>query len=116
MENKNNNHSLSKKPMEEINKERNWQLAIVPLKPLTTIPKKEIVPVGEKAIEQSFYAQPLKVKRPVIAVPKTIKIEPHHNNEILTGVKVNKFGDVTYASYISTTPRVTLGGVRAAPG
>jgi chromosome segregation ATPase len=34
---------------------------------------------------------------------------------MLTRLKTNKFGDVTYMKYKKTTPRVTLEGVRAMP-
>ena len=34
---------------------------------------------------------------------------------MLTGVKTNKFGDVTCAKYKSIMPHVTIDGVRAAP-
>jgi septal ring factor EnvC (AmiA/AmiB activator) len=34
---------------------------------------------------------------------------------MLTGLKTNKFGDVTYIKYKKTTPRVTLDGVWAMP-
>ena len=34
---------------------------------------------------------------------------------MLTGVKTNKFGDVTCTKYKSVTPHLTIDGVRAAP-
>ena len=36
-------------------------------------------------------------------------------NKTLTGVKTNKFGDVTCVKYKSVTPRLSIDGVRAAP-
>jgi chromosome segregation ATPase len=35
---------------------------------------------------------------------------------MLTGLKTNKFGDVTYMKYKKTTPCITLDGVWAMPG
>ena len=37
------------------------------------------------------------------------------DHEVLTGLKTNKFGDVTCAKYKSITPRTTIDGVRAMP-
>jgi hypothetical protein len=48
-------------------------------------------------------------------VHKEINLLPPKLNETLTGVKTNKFGDVTYAKYKSVTPRMTIDGVHAAP-
>ena len=44
---------------------------------------------------------------------KEINLLRLKGNEVLTGVKTNKFGDVTYAKYKSVTPRTTIDGVRA---
>ena len=103
---------------------------------LSVVPPKEIAPVRQS---QSFFSQ--NVHRPVIApspphlllegnprqqepqidVPKLIKVTkeinflPPKGHEVLTGVKTNKFGDVTCAKYKSVTPRTTIGGVRAMP-
>jgi len=103
---------------------------------LSVIPPKEIAPI--RSI-QSYYAQA--IHRPVIAtpppcllledkpcqqelqldVPKLIKVTKETNlllpkgHEVLTGVKTNKFGDVTCAKYKSVTPRTTIDGVRAMP-
>jgi hypothetical protein len=46
-------------------------------------------------------------------IPKELNLLPPRPNEMLTGLKTNKFGDVTYMKYKKTTPRVTLDGVRA---
>jgi hypothetical protein len=48
-------------------------------------------------------------------VPKEINLLPPRPNETLTGVKANKFGDVTCAKYKSITPRVAIDGARVAP-
>ena len=37
------------------------------------------------------------------------------DHEVLTGLKTNKFGDVTCAKYKSVTPRTTTDAVRAMP-
>ena len=37
------------------------------------------------------------------------------DHEVLTGLKTNKFGDVTCAKYKSVTPRTTIDGVQAMP-
>jgi len=51
----------------------------------------------------------------LIKVTKEINLLPPRANEVLTGVKTNKFGDVTCAKYKSVTPRTTIDGVRAMP-
>ena len=56
----------------------------------------------------------LDVQKP-IKVTKEINLLPPRVNEVLTGVKTNKFGDVTCAKYKSVTPRTTIDGVRAMP-
>ena len=48
-------------------------------------------------------------------VMKEINHLPPKDHEVLTGLKTNKFGDVTYAKYKSVTPRTTIDGVRAMP-
>jgi hypothetical protein len=48
-------------------------------------------------------------------VSKEIALLPPKPNETLTGLKTNKFGDVTCAKYKSTTPRPAFEGVRANP-
>ena len=84
---------------------------------------------------QSYYAQA--VRRPLIASPppslrlegkplqqepkldtqklfkvtKEINHLPLKDHEVLTGLKTNKFGDVTCAKYKSVTPRTTIDGV-----
>ena len=46
---------------------------------------------------------------------KEINLLHPKGHEVLTGVKTNKFGDVTCAKYKSVTPRITIDGVRAMP-
>jgi hypothetical protein len=46
-------------------------------------------------------------------IPKKLNLLPPRSDEMLTGLKANKFGDVTYMKYKKTTPRVTLDGVQA---
>ena len=46
---------------------------------------------------------------------KEINLLPPRVNEVLIGVKTNKFGDVTCAKYKSVTPRTTIDGVHAMP-
>jgi hypothetical protein len=48
-------------------------------------------------------------------VPKELNLLPPRPDEMLTGLKTNKFGDVTYMKYKKTTPCITLNGVRAMP-
>jgi len=48
-------------------------------------------------------------------VTKEINRLPPKDHEVLTGLKTNKFGDVTCAKYKSVTPRTTIDGVRAMP-
>ena len=52
---------------------------------------------------------------PTIKVPKAINILPPRVNEMLIGVRTNKFGDVTRANYKLVTPRLNIDGVCAAP-
>ena len=49
-----------------------------------------------------------------IKVPKELNLLLPRMNETLTGVKTNKFRDVTYVKYKLVTPRVIIDGVRAA--
>ena len=44
---------------------------------------------------------------------KEINLLPPRASEVLTGVKTNKFGDITCAKYKSVTPRSTIDGVCA---
>ena len=44
---------------------------------------------------------------------KEINLLPPKGHEVLTGVKTNKFEDVTCAKYKSVTPCTTIDGVRA---
>jgi hypothetical protein len=48
-------------------------------------------------------------------VPKELNLLSPRPDEMLTGLKTNKFGDVTYMKYKKTTLRVTLDGIRAMP-
>ena len=99
---------------------------------LSIVPPKEIAPIRSS---QSYYAQA--VHCPVIAlpppcllledkpcqqepqldVPKLIKVTkeinllPPKGHETLTGVKTNKFRDVTCAKYKLVTPHTTIDGV-----
>jgi len=50
-----------------------------------------------------------------IKVPKEINLLPPKGHEMLTGVKTNKFGDVTYAKYKLVKPCTTIDGVWAMP-
>ena len=52
----------------------------------------------------------LDVKK-LIKVMKEINLLPPKGHEVLTGVKTNKFGDVTCVKYKSVTPRTTIDGV-----
>ena len=96
---------------------------------LSIVPLQEIAPVSS----QSYFAQaihcleiassspclllqdkPCHPKAPkLIKVPKEINLFPPRSNEMLMGVKTNKFGDVTYAKYESVMPHVVIDGVRA---
>jgi hypothetical protein len=46
---------------------------------------------------------------------KQIKHLPPKDHEVLTGLKTNKFRDVTCAKYQSVTPRTIVDGVWAMP-
>ena len=46
---------------------------------------------------------------------KEINLLPPKGHEVLTGVKTNKFGDVTCAKYKLVTPCTTIDGVCATP-
>jgi hypothetical protein len=48
-------------------------------------------------------------------VPKELNLLPPRPDEMLTGLKTNKFGGVTCMKYKNTTLRVTFDGVRAMP-
>ena len=102
---------------------------------LTVVPP-EVTPICSN---QSYYAQA--IRRPLIAPPpsllrlegkplqqelkldaqKLFKVTKEINrllskdHEVLTGLKTNKFGDVTCAKYKSVTPRTTIDGVWAMP-
>jgi hypothetical protein len=114
---------------------REDSLAIVPIEeplPLAVIPPKQVAMVlPRRSYEQAYYAQVhqpklsppqdcllLKdaLKGPKIVVPKDVKLLPLRSNEMLVGVKTNKLGEVTCVKYTTTTPRVSLDGIRVAPG
>jgi hypothetical protein len=107
------------------------ELAVVPSKELTITLPKEIVPMPKP---QAFYARtipcltlappsphftvegkPGEPKVLTFRIPKELNLLPPRPDEMLTRLKTNKFGDVTYMKYKKTTPRVTLDGVRAMP-
>ena len=46
---------------------------------------------------------------------KEINLLPLKGHEVLTGVKTNKFGDITCAKYKLITSRTTIDEVRAMP-
>ena len=46
---------------------------------------------------------------------KEINLLPPKGHEVLTGVKTNKFGDVTCAKYKSVMPRLSIDKVHAVP-
>jgi len=98
--------------------------------PLSIIPPREVAPVPSN---QSYFAQA--IRHPVISlplprlllqdkprqlevlkikVPKEINLLPPRVNNTLTGVKTNKFGDITDAKYKSVTPHLSIDGVHAA--
>ena len=98
---------------------------------LTIVPP-EVTPICSN---QSYYAQA--IRRPLITLPppllclegkplqqepkldaqklfkvtKEINRLPSKDDEVLTGLKTNKFGDVTCAKYKSVTPRTTIDGI-----
>jgi hypothetical protein len=107
------------------------ELTAVLSKDLAATPPKEIVPIPKP---QAFYdrtvpcltltlppprftveGKPGEPKVLTFRVPKELNLLPPRPDEMLTGLKTNKFGDVTYMKYKKTTPRVTLDGVRAMP-
>ena len=47
----------------------------------------------------------------LMKVTKEINLLPLKGHEVLTGMKTNKFGDVTCAKYKSVTPLTTIDGV-----
>jgi hypothetical protein len=51
----------------------------------------------------------------MLRVSKELDLLPPKPNEVLTGLKTNKFGDVTCMKYRSTTPRTSFEGVQAMP-
>jgi hypothetical protein len=105
-------------------------LAIVPVlepTPLVVIPPKP----RQQSYGQSYYAQVRQLmlpssperlrlkdvppKGPIIKLSKDIKLFPPKPNEMLTGVKLDKLGQVICAKYTTSTPRPTIDGVRAHP-
>jgi hypothetical protein len=114
---------------------REDSLAIIPIEEplsLVVIPPKQVAMVPpRRSYEQAYYAQFRQPtlpppqdrlllndapKVPKIAIPKDVKLLPPRSNEKLVGVKTNKLGEVTYIKYTTATPRVSLDGIRAAPG
>jgi hypothetical protein len=106
-------------------------LAVVPLKELTVVPPKEVGPIHH---HQSYYTQAtstlclsplpscLSIEGPRLQqemskfhISKELDLLPPKPNEVLTGLKTNKFGDITCMKYRSTTPRMSFEGVRAMP-
>jgi hypothetical protein len=102
--------------------------AIIPIlepTPLTVIPPKP----RQQSHGQSYFAQvrqptlPPPSKRlflkdvlsngPIVRLPQDIKLLPPKANETLTGVKLDKLGQVICAKYTTGTPRPTIDGVRA---
>jgi len=71
-----------------------------------------ITPLSSRLLLQD---KPLQLEAPKIKVPKEINLLPPRANETMTGVKTNKFGDVTCVNYKSVTPRLSIDGVRAVP-
>ena len=51
----------------------------------------------------------------MIKVTKKINLLPLKEYEVLTGIKTNKFGDITCAKYKLVTPRTIIDGVWAIP-
>jgi hypothetical protein len=114
---------------------REDSLATVPVEeplPLPIIHLKQvaIVPL-RRNYEQAFYAQVCQPtlpppqdrlllknapKGPKIAISKDVKLLPPRSDEKLVSVKTNKLGEVTCVKYTTTTPRVSLDGIRAALG
>jgi hypothetical protein len=106
-------------------------LAVIPSKELTVVAPKEVGPVRH---HQSYYTQATSMLRlslppshlsiegprhqqemPKFHVSKEFNLLPPKPNEVLTGLKMNMFGDVTCMKYRSTTPRTSFEGVRAMP-
>jgi len=60
-----------------------------------------------------------KPRQPDVPLPfkvtKEINLLPPRANEVLTGVKTNKFGDVTCTKYNLVTPHTIIDGVHAMP-
>jgi hypothetical protein len=59
--------------------------------------------------------KPRQPEVPKIKVPKQINLLPSRANQTLTGVKTNKFGDITCAKYKLVTPHLSIDGVRDVP-
>jgi hypothetical protein len=104
-------------------------LAIIPSKELAVVPPKEVGPVRH---HQSYYTQATSTlhlspppsclsiegprhqqEMPKFRISKEFNLLPPKPNEVLTGLKTNKFGDVTCMKYRSTTPHTSFEGVRA---
>jgi hypothetical protein len=102
--------------------------AIVPVlepTPLAVIPPNP----RQRSYEQSYFAQvrqptllpPLErlflkdapQKGPIVRLPQDVKLLPPKANETLTGVKLDKLGQIICAKYTTGTPRRTIDGVQA---
>jgi hypothetical protein len=73
-----------------------------------------VPPLSRPLLEDKPHQQePRLDAQKLIKVTKEINLLPPKGNEVLIGVKTNKFGDVTYAKYRSVTSRTNIDGVRA---
>jgi hypothetical protein len=105
-------------------------LAIIPIEepsPLAAIPPKQ----RPQSYGQSYFTQVHQPMLPsqlehlllkdapskglIVKLPKDVKLLPPKPNETLTGVKLDKLGQVICAKYTTGTPRTTIDGVRAHP-
>jgi hypothetical protein len=107
------------------------ELTLVPSKALAIMSPKEVMLVRH---QQSYYAHTTPTLRlspppsrlsiegprhqqeiPKFRVSKELDLLPPKPNEVLTGLKMNKFRDVTCMKYRSTTPCMSFEGVQAMP-
>jgi hypothetical protein len=54
-------------------------------------------------------------KGPIVRLPQDVKLLPPKANETLTGVKLDKLGQVVCAKYTTSTPHPTIDGICAHP-
>lgn len=73
-----------------------------------------IVPRSPLPKHLSIEGRPRQLEGPKFHVPKELNLLPPKDNETLTGLKTNKFADVTCMKYKLST-HVTFDGVRAMP-